>query len=64
MEASIAEGTEAAALSARDRVSATGISTGRPLERDAATVAGAALFQEALLNALHARFAELKAAAR
>jgi hypothetical protein len=64
MELSIAEGTQAAALDARDRLSSARISTGRPLERDAAQVARAALFEEALLGALHARFAELKAAAR
>lgn len=64
MESSIAERTEAAAILARDRLSATTISTGRPVERDAATVARTALFEEALLNALHARYAELKSATR
>ena len=64
MEHSIADQTESAAMLARDRLSATGITTGRPAERDAATVARTALFEEALLNAVHARLAELKAATR
>jgi hypothetical protein len=64
MESSIADQTEAAAIRARSRLSATRISTGRPAERDAATIAQAALFEEALLNAVRARLAELKAAAR
>lgn len=64
MEPSIARKTEAAALLARDGLSATRISAGRPAERDAAAVARAALFEEALLNAIHARLAELKAATR
>jgi hypothetical protein len=64
MEPSIASKTQAAALAARDGLSATGISAGRPAEREAAGVARAALFEEALLNAIHARLAELKAASR
>jgi len=64
MESSIADQTESAAILARNRLSATGISTRRPVERDAATVARTALFEEALLNAVHARLAELKAATR
>jgi hypothetical protein len=64
MEQSIATQTEGAALSARDRLSGTGIAIGRPAEHDAAVIARTALFEEALLNAIHARLAELKAATR
>jgi hypothetical protein len=64
MEPSIASQTEATAILARDRLSATHISTGRPAERDAAVVARVAMFDEALLSAVHSRLAELKAATR
>jgi hypothetical protein len=64
MEPSIAGQTEAAALLARDRLSAAELATGRPAERTAAAVAQSALFEEALLNAIRARLAELRAATR
>lgn len=64
MEPSVASQTEAAALGARDGLGASRIATGRPVESDAAALARTALFEEALLNAIHARLAELKAAAR
>lgn len=64
MESSVAGQTEAAALGARDGLGASRITTGRPVEQDAAALARAAVFEEALLNAIHARLAELKAATR
>lgn len=63
METSSLTPTEAAALQARDALGKAALS-GPAMERDAAAVARTAIFEEALLGAIHARLAELKAAAR
>jgi len=55
--------TDAASLAARDRLAALASAPGRD-ERGAARFATAAVFEEALLAALKARFAELRTAAR
>ncbi len=55
--------TAAAALAARDRVAATAADAARD-ERAGARLARAALFEEALLGALKARFAELRSVAK
>ena len=55
--------TEAAALAARDRLDLAAKAPARD-ERSAATVARAALFEEALLGALRAHFAELRTVAK
>ncbi|HZO93336.1 MAG TPA: hypothetical protein VFB22_06160 [Candidatus Baltobacteraceae bacterium] len=55
--------TEAAALRARDRVALLAPLAARD-ERGASGIAKAALFEEALLGALKARFAELRTATR
>ncbi len=52
-----------AALAARDRVEQLAYGAGRD-ERASAKLAKAALFEEALLSALKARFAELRLVAR
>jgi hypothetical protein len=52
-----------AALTARDRVEQLAHGAGRN-ERASAQLAKAALFEEALLSALKARFAELRMVAR
>jgi hypothetical protein len=64
MEISTGALTEDAARLARNDLAATSISTGRPNERQAASIARAAAFEEALLGAIHARLAELKSATR
>jgi hypothetical protein len=55
--------TAAAALAARERVEAFAPQAAAD-ERAAARLAQAALFEEALLGALRARFAELRTGAR
>jgi hypothetical protein len=55
--------TAGAALAARDRVEQAATVAARD-QRGAAALAQAALFEEALLGALRARFAELRTAAR
>ena len=55
--------TAAASLAARDRLEALAPQAGRG-EHASARLAQAALFEEALLGALRARFAELRTAAR
>ncbi len=55
--------TAAAALAARDHLERLAGEPARD-ERGSALVAKAALFEEALLGALKARFAELRTAAR
>ena len=55
--------TAAASLAARDRVERLAPGAARD-ERAAARLAQAALFEEALLNALRARFAEFRTVAR
>jgi hypothetical protein len=55
--------TATAALDARDRVERAATHAARD-ERAAASLAQAALFEEALLGALRARFAELRGVAR
>ncbi|MBV9439673.1 MAG: hypothetical protein JOZ24_06755 [Candidatus Eremiobacteraeota bacterium] len=56
-------GTAAAALAARERVGELGRNVGHD-ERRAAQFARAAVFEEALLAALKARFAALRTVAR
>ncbi len=55
--------TATAALAARDRVELAAQIAARD-ERDAAGLARSALFEEALLGALKARFAELRTVAK
>jgi hypothetical protein len=55
--------TASAALAARDRVELAARSAARD-ERGAAALARSALFEEALLGALKARFAELRTVAK
>jgi hypothetical protein len=55
--------TAAAALAARDRVELAAHAAARD-ERGAAGLARSALFEEALLGALKARFAELRTVAK
>ena len=55
--------TAAASLAARDRIEHLAPGAARD-ERGSARLAQAALFEEALLNALRARFAEFRTVAR
>ena len=55
--------TAVASLAARDRIEALAPGAARD-ERGSARLAQAALFEEALLNALRARFAEFRIVAR
>jgi hypothetical protein len=55
--------TASAALAARDRVELAAQAAARD-ERGAAALARSALFEEALLGALKARFAELRTVAK
>jgi hypothetical protein len=55
--------TAAASLAARDRIERLAPEAAHD-ERGSARLAQAALFEEALLNALRARFAELRTVAR
>lgn len=58
-----ANSTAGAALAARDRIASLAPGAGRD-ERVSAKLAQAALFEEALLGALKARFAELRLVAK
>ena len=59
MEISTAQQTEGAALAARDRIGALARSGGS-MEAKMAAAARTAIFEEALLGAIHARLAEIK----
>ena len=63
MTTNAGDSIEGAALAARNRV---GLLGGEPVknERGSAALAQAALFDEALLGALKARFGEIRSAAR
>jgi hypothetical protein len=63
MQLDTATTTASAALAARDRLSAAG-SRAAADPRSMAPVARAAIFEEALLAALRARYAELKSVAK